>query len=256
MVKRNNLDRSSLQIVESLKYQLHLRGLGYKDLAVVWGVSLSSVKRLMTSDQLSLQRIELACELMNLSLGDFFKQISFERKSEIFYLSKEQELGLSEDPELLHYFLLIEEGWMPSEILKQYSVSQSKNVKILSQLEKLGLIELHPQNRIKRIHLGQLRFRVDGPIGKKLEQESKTQFLQSEFRGDESYYTFIHVNFIPGAAQKLKIKMAEIAKELISDSDQHRKHPNSKSFGMMVALRPWNTPLTQALKKRKASIDL
>lgn len=254
-MKSKSLSRSSLQIVESLKYQLHLRGLGYKDLARAWGLSESSVKRLMTSDQLSLEKIDKACELLQISVGDFFKQISFDKKSELYYLTPDQEQALANEPEVLHYFLLIEEGWMPSEIVKQYSISSVKNTKILTHLEKLGLIELLPQNRIKRSYVGQLSFRLEGPIGQRLEQESKSSFLQSDFKSEGQIYTFIHLNFIPGDAAKLKQKMSEMTRDLIRESDYNRKHPNAKSFGLMMALRPWNTPLTQALKRRKNRLD-
>lgn len=247
---------STALVVQSLKTHLKLRGLTYGALAKTWKVSLSSVKRIMSGPELSIARIESACELMHLSVGDFFKQIQFDHSSELFYLTTAQENHLSQDLEALHYFLLLHEGWSPSEIFKEYSLTQAKNIRLLNFLEKIDLIEVHPNNRIKRKYVGQLRLHKDGPLGKQLAKLVKTQFLESNFAQGSDLFTFLNLNFVPGDVQKLKARFLEMAKELSLQSDENRRHPNSQSCGLMIALRPWSSPFSQALKKRKHHFTL
>lgn len=245
-------NNNSKIIVDSLKSQLKARGLSYKNLAAVWKISESSVKRVMSSDEVSLARIEKACKYMDLSMGDFFTQINFEKHSGIFHLSNEQELKLSKDPEALHYFLMLNEGWNPTEIIREYSIPAEKNIRILNLLEKWGLIELHPHNKVKRKFLGNLRFKKEGPLGRQLEKIVRTEFLNSNFqKEEEEYFTFIHLNFIQGDLPKLKIQFMEMFKELIAQSEENRNHPNAQSYGLIMATRPWQSPFTKVFSKRK-----
>lgn len=239
------------RIIESLKTHLKLRGLSYRDLAQAWGLSESSVKRIMSSPEVSLERIESACRLMDLPMGDFFKQINFEKEAGLVYLTHEQEMRLSKDPEALHYFLLLNEGRTPSEITREYSVSSEKSIRILNLLDKWQLIELHPQNRIKRKVLGNLRFRKNGPLGKHLEAIVRSEFLQSTFEKEDEYFTFLHLNLIPGDLAKLKIRFLDFFNEMIAQSDELRDHPNVQTYGLILATRPWDSPFTKILGRRR-----
>ncbi len=238
-------------IIENLKSHLKLRGLSYSDLAKTWKLSVSSTKRIMASEDISLSKIETACELMNISVGEFLQRIPFEKSSELFYLTPEQENRLVKDPEALHYFLLILEGFSPTEILRDYTVSAEKNIRILNQLEKWGLLEVQSKNRIKRKFDGQLRFRKDGPLGQHLESLMKTKFFETRFNENDDFFTFLNLNFVPGGPQKLRQKLLQISKELMAESDSHRNHPNAKDFGLVIGLRPWESPFTKAFSKRK-----
>ncbi len=238
-------------IIDSLKDQLKLRGLSYKDLGLKWDLSESSVKRVMTSDKIDLSRIESACSLMDLQVAEFFKQVPYDKKSNLIYLTNEQEARLAKDPEALHYFLLIQEGRLVSEIIRVYSITAEKNIKILNQLERWGLIELHPHHKIKRLYLGQLRFKKEGPLGRQLERIAKTEFLDANFEKEANYFTFLHLNLKPGDALKIRLKFTEIFRELVAESETSISHPNFEDYGIMMALRPWQPPFTQVLVKRK-----
>jgi transcriptional regulator with XRE-family HTH domain len=243
--------RSSETVIESLKANLKIRGLSYRDLAKAWDISQSSVKRIMSSTEISLDRVEKACDLMDLSLGDFFHQIRFESRTDFFYLTPEQETKLAKDAEGLHYFLLLQHGWKPSEIIRRFSIPADRNVRLLNQLEKIGLIEVLPQGKIKQKYLSQLRFRKEGPIGKLLEKQVKTEFLESSFARTDEYFTFLTLSYSPSMSAKLKMRLTEISKELVADSDQQRSHPNSQEYGLVIAMRPWKSPLLKALVPRK-----
>lgn len=242
-------------IIESLKDQMKLRGFSYKDLALKWGVSESSVKRVMSSKEILLSRIEQACEMMDLPVADFFKQVPYEKQNDILFLTPEQEIRLSKDPEATHYFLMLQQGKSVTDIIREYSLSEEKNIKILNQLEKWGLIEVHPHHRIKRHYMGQLRFRKEGPLGKQIEKAVRNQFLDNEFTREDQYFTFLNLNFKPGDSMKLRLKFQEIFKELVTDTEQNLFHPNQQEFGLMMAIRQWSSPLMQSLKKRKVMKD-
>lgn len=243
-------------IIESLKDHLKLRGFSYKDLAKKWRVSESSVKRVMSSKEILLSRIEQACEMMDMAVADFFKHVPYRQQHDILFLTVEQELLLSKDPEATHYFLMLQQGQSVTDIVREYSISQEKNIKILNRLEKWGLIEVHPNHRIKRNYLGQLRFRKEGPLGKQIEKAARTQFLDNEFSKEDQYFTFLNLNFKPGDSVKMRIRFQEIFKEVVTETEQNLIHPNQQEYGVMMAMRQWPSPLMQALKKRKNNVKI
>lgn len=248
------MESNTSLIIENLKAHLKLRGLTYSDLAKTWKLSVSSTKRIMASEDISLAKIDSACELMNIPVGEFLQQIPFGKSSELFYLTPDQENRLVKDPEALHYFLLIIEGFSPTEIVRDYTISAEKNIRILNQLEKWDLIEVQTKNRIKRKFTGQLRFRKEGPLGKHLETLMKTKFFETPFNQNDDFFTFLNLTFIPGGPQKLKQKLLQISKELMAESDSHRNHPNANTFGLVIGLRPWESPFTKAFNRRRKQV--
>lgn len=245
------MESNTSLIIESLKSHLKLRGLAYTDLAKSWKLSVSSTKRIMASEDITLSKIESACELMNIPVGEFLQQIPFLKNSELFYLTPDQENKLVKDPEALHYFLLVTEGFNPTEIIRDYTISAEKNIRILNTLEKWGLIEVQAKNRIKRNFTGQLRFRKEGPLGKHLETLMKTKFFETQFNQNDDFFTFLNLTFTPGAPQKLKQKFMQLSKDLVAESENHRNHPTTTEFGLVIGLRQWESPFTKAFARRK-----
>lgn len=245
------MESNTSLIIENLKSHLKLRGLTYADLAKVWKLSVSSTKRVMASNDISLSKIESACALMHISVGDFLQQVPFQKNSELYYLTPDQENKLVKDPEALHYFLLIEDGFSPTEIIRDYTVTAEKNIRILNLLEKWQLLEIVGKNRIKRTFAGQLRFRKDGPLGKHLESLMKTKFFETQFNQNDDFFTFLNLTFTPGGPQKLRQKLLQLSKDLVAESENHRNHPNASEFGLVIGLRPWESPFTKAFSKRR-----
>jgi transcriptional regulator with XRE-family HTH domain len=238
-------------IIENLKSHLKLRGLTYVDLAKAWKLSVSSTKRVMASEDITLSKIDTACELMNISVGEFLQQIPFEKDSELFYLTPDQENKLVKEPETLHYFLLLAEGFSPTEIIRDYTISSEKNIRILNQLERWNLLEVQSKNRVKRKFEGQLRFRKEGPLGKHLENLMKTKFFETQFNQNDDFFTFLNLAFTPGSPQKLKQRLLQLSKDLVAESENHRHHPSTTEFGLVIGLRQWESPFTKAFSRRK-----
>ncbi len=57
-------------LFENLKNELKTHGLTYQDVADYLGLTLSSVKRLFASEDISLQRLDKICELIGIDLED------------------------------------------------------------------------------------------------------------------------------------------------------------------------------------------
>jgi hypothetical protein len=242
-------------IIESLRQQLKARGYTYSDLAAHWKLSLSSVKRIMSGDDLSLQKIESACSLMSLPVADFYEQVQFSRNMDFVYMSVKQEEFLSKDARLLHFFMLLQESWNVSKILKTFSITQTDIQKYLIALDKNKLIQLLPHNKVKRLFNTQLRFRRDGPLAQQLRTRVKENFLESDFNKDNEHLSVLNISLTPNDFAELKSQFLKISRELSAQSDSRPFNPSAQEFGLIMALRPWTAPFMQALKIRNSVAD-
>ena len=91
------------QIVAELKRALRSTGHTYADVAKALGLSVASVKRLFSTEDLSLQRVDQICELVGLSLRDILER-ALERSDPIDQLTLAQESQVIADPSFHNWF--------------------------------------------------------------------------------------------------------------------------------------------------------
>ncbi len=60
------------QISQVLKQQLRQHQITYKQVAGALGMSEANIKRMFANDNFSMSRLEQICQLVNLTLSDFF----------------------------------------------------------------------------------------------------------------------------------------------------------------------------------------
>jgi transcriptional regulator with XRE-family HTH domain len=136
------------KLLSTVKRILKSKGLTYKDISKEIGMSESSIKRLFSEHTFSLKRFEQICDLLEISFYELSK-ISLNIESTHSVMSYEQKLILSEKPRLMIFFYLLLNGRAPDSIVRDYKISKQESVKYLLELDKLKLIELHPENKIR-----------------------------------------------------------------------------------------------------------
>jgi len=158
-------------VVETLKKVLKVKKITYKSLADELGMSESGVKKLLTSKDISLTRVEQITRLIGLSLADLF-QIADEAEVKNVRLSPKQENALFENNLLfrVYWFLAVEEKTLDA-IKKSEKLTNDQLQRNLLKLENLDLIKIGKNNRIASVHKGLFRWASDGPLVKKLNNE-------------------------------------------------------------------------------------
>lgn len=239
------------QFLGSLKRSLKAKNILYRDLAETLNLSESSVKRILSSKSLSLERLEEICKATDLSFAEICRNAQFEEEGHVFNLNAEQEFALAENPRLLHYFVLLHEGKKPQKIEKEYELNSTEAKKMQLQLDRLGLIELYPKDRVKIKGSGALRFRRDGAVGKAMFTFTKNHYLNYEFNGELDFIRFSLVGLDQKSLNKFKAKIEKMNLEIqeeakfISDNDKE-----SEDIGILFAFRPWQYSDMGALKKK------
>jgi len=215
------------------------------------GVSESSVKRLLGSKKIGLDRIEKICEATGISFSEVCKLAEWQDEDPFLTLTFEQEKTLSESPRLLHYFTLLTDGYKPQQIEKEFQISPAESKKFLFTLDKCNLIELHPKDKVKLIKNGLFRFRREGPVGKMVFQQLKEGYLYSDFKAADEFLRFGMRRLSGAALGKLKLKIEKIFLELEEEAHYEMQiESNEKEYGVLFAFRPWHYSIMNVLKKR------
>ena len=173
-------------VVSTLKKILKVKKITYKSLADELGMSESGVKKLLTSKDISLTRVEQITRIIGLSLADLF-QIASEEDVKNVKLSPKQESALFENNMLfrVYWFLAVEEKTLDA-IKKSEKLTADQLQRNLMKLENLDLIKIGKNNRVASVHKGLFRWASDGPLVKKLNNEWSENTLRKVLSGKNS----------------------------------------------------------------------
>ena len=231
----------SNQWVDTLKRCLKARGLTYKDVAQALHLSEASIKRLFSERSFTLQRLEQICRMMDMSFSDLARVNDRKYLERQTTLSIAQEAALAEDPVLLCYFYLLLNGWGVDRIAKRFDLNEPRQVRMLVKLDKLGLIELLPGNRVRLLTARRIQWRKDGMIRRMYERDVKLAFLQHSFSEDHSHFGFESAELAPESARMILRKLTNLSLEFdeLAELDVNLKPDQKRGYGLMVALRPW-----------------
>lgn len=236
----------------ALKRSLKAKNVLYKDLAKALKLSESSVKRILASKSLSLERLEAICNATDISFAEVCRAANFEEGTHAWMMNDEQEKALAENPRLLHYYMLLHDGKTPQKVEKEFEISSAEAKKFLFQLDRLNLIELHPRDRVKIKRRGSLRFRREGAVGRVLFAQTKSHYLNYEFGNIENdFIRFSLLHLSVAALAKFRTKLERLTLEIQEESRFEKDTSGPlKDIGILLSFRPWQYSYMDSLKKR------
>ena len=138
-------------LIEALKRLLKARSVTYAELAQRIGVSEASVKRMFSQKQFTLQRLDQIL----VAIGSDFQQLALAVQSAqaaptlITGLTYAQEKEIIEDTRLFVVAVSALNLLPLEQIVAIYDISEAQAVKYLLRLDKIGFLELLPNNRVK-----------------------------------------------------------------------------------------------------------
>ena len=237
-------------LVTTLKQVLKQQRITYADIAVRLEMSEANVKRMFSNKHFTLQRLEQICHMMNMELGDLFQYYEESRQS-ITSLTEEQEEELVSDVKLLLVAVCVRNHMSFDEIIQSYKVTETECIRYLAKLDRLKLIDLLPNNRIKlRIDEG-FRWLPKGPIERFFEKQVQSQFLKSSFSADGDQRIFLSGLLSDASREIMLQKIQHLAKEFV---DLHKKDArlpldSRYSIGLLLAMREWEFAVFSPLRK-------
>ena len=230
----------SKHIIQTLKKLLRSKGVTYSRLAKVLELSEASVKRIFSEETFSLDRLGKICNVLGITIHDLANLANKNGRENIYCYTLEQERFFCNNLSCLAFFDMLLNLGSVKNIQKKFKVSQKKISFYLSSLEKLGLIERHPYDRVKLLVSNNVQWIRNGPLRKKLFDLAKAEFLNNEFDEKNSFYKFITAQISKSTHRKLLVKLDELTKELIRESELEKEvGVNVEDIGLILCSRPW-----------------
>jgi transcriptional regulator with XRE-family HTH domain len=232
--------RQTIAIHAALKRLLKSRGRTYAEAASVLELSEASVKRLFASSELSLERLERLCDWIGVDIADVV-ELSKSEQPLLTQLTPEQERELQVDASLLLTAYLVLNRWSEGEILETFHFTKPELTLLLIRLERLGLIELMPFERIKLRTARNFSWRKDGPIQRYFAERVLPEFLATRFEDPGERMQFIGGMLSRASIRKLHEAIDGLAVRLDELVAQDLALPTSERHGvsLFIGLRPW-----------------
>jgi len=126
-------------------------------------ISEATVKRIFATKNCTLERLDEICELLQVDLAELARGAPRDDKL-INRLTPEQEQELMAEPALLLVAICAIQQMRVDEMVGLYDLDEAQCVKLLLRLERIGILEVHENNRIRLRLARTFAWNSDGPI--------------------------------------------------------------------------------------------
>ncbi|RYE80008.1 MAG: transcriptional regulator, partial [Oxalobacteraceae bacterium] len=179
------------QLLTTIKRQLKLQGRTYRDVAAALRLSEASVKRLLTSETLGVDRLVEIGNMLGFTLAELTQEAALS-ESRLRTLAPAQEKELVSDTKLLLVAVCALNHWTLQDMLGVYRLSEAECLQKLLHLDRLHLIGLMPGNRIRLNVARDFDWLPDGPIRQFFRTQGLDDFLGSRFDKADESLAFTH----------------------------------------------------------------
>jgi transcriptional regulator with XRE-family HTH domain len=229
-----------VQLVATIKRQLKAQGLTYKEVGRALKLSEASVKRIFASERFTVSRLAQVSQLLGFTLAELLQE-STSSLPPLETLTHEQESQLIADDKLLLVAVCSLNHWSLADILGVYQITKFEAVKRLRILDRMGIIELLPGDRIRRRAKRDFDWIPDGPIRSFFSKQGLSDFLTGPFDPADESLDFAHGMLTPSAQAELKLELRRLRNKLVSLHEQSIPSPlpEKDGIGLLLAIRQW-----------------
>ncbi|MES2355519.1 MAG: helix-turn-helix transcriptional regulator [Pseudomonadota bacterium] len=240
------------QLLVTLKRQLKGQGLTYSDVAAALGISEPSMKRLFTNGRFTLERLAEVSKLLDMTLAELLQEAD-SSEPKLHHLDVTQEVELVSDSKLLLVAACVLNHWTLADIVDAYRLREAECIKRLLRLDRLRLIDLLPNNRVRLRVARDFHWLPNGPIRRFFKEQGQPDFLASDFNGPRESLTFVHGMLTDSAAvqwqthlRRLRQTFAELHEESLSAPLAQRR-----GTGVLLATREWEPQVFALLRRTR-----
>jgi transcriptional regulator with XRE-family HTH domain len=237
-------------LIATLKRLLKAEGITYARVAAHLALSEATVKRQFSLQSFSLQTLEAICDLLRIELAEL-AQAAARNQPELHKLSPAQEKELVADPGRLLTAVCVLNHWSAARIVETYKISQAQCVAYLVQLDRLGLIHLMPENRVKLRIARDFAWLPDGPIQHFFQDRIQSDFLNGSFDRPGQQLRFHHAMLTAEASARLQQRMQRLLREFAELHEDSKNAPDAQRYGtsLLMAVKPWEPQVFEALRR-------
>lgn len=227
-------------LVEALKSALKSSRMTYANVAAGLGLSESSVKRKFSRHEFSLSEIDRICTLCSMDISDLVKLME-QQHGRLHALTVDQEREIAADIGLLVVTVCALNRWSFDNIIEFYVFEELELVQMLARLDRLRLIELQPNNRIKLLVAPNFGWLPNGPIEQVFLKVIQQDFFAARFGQEDHELIVLNGMLAPASNAEFRKKMERLAREfeLLNLEDTGETFETRRGYTVVLALRDW-----------------
>lgn len=240
-------------LIGALKNVLKARGMTYARLGIGLGLSEASVKRIFAERSFSLERFDQVCGLLGIQISDLARMVAHESEAPT-QLSAEQERKLVADPRLLLIAVHAVNHWSLEQILDAFAFTKAECIRLLARLDKLGIIDLLPNNRIRVRVAPDFSWLPGGPIQQYFRAQLRNDFFNSRFDGAGEKMIMVSGMLSDASNTTIQQGMRRLGAEFTAAHHEDLALPLQQRTGtaLILAMRPWIPESFKACQKELA----
>jgi len=250
-----NTMAQAVEVVDLLKAALKARGITYAELARRVGQSEASVKRWFAQRNFTLARLDTVCEAVGVDFAELTG--GFDREARLISrLTVAQEREIVSEPKLFLAALSALNLLGFEDMLALYEFERAELIGLLARLDRIGFIELMPNNRIRLRVARTFSWTPNGPIMEAF-KDNVADFFASDFAGAGEAMFLLNGRLTPGARHALAERLKKLAREFAELHWDEGALPQSERqpVSLLLACRPWQVeairPFIRATPQRK-----
>lgn len=241
----------STELIAALKRLLKAQGKTYADVAQHLGLSEASVKRQFSRQSFSLRTLELICDLLQIELLEL-AQVAAQKQAGLSQLSEAQEAELVSQPKLALVAVCVLNHWPLQRIVSTYAISEAEAITHLLALDRLGMIRLLPENRVRLRITRDFAWRPGGPIHRFFRSRVQADFLDADFEQAGELLRFQQAMLSAADNLRLQQKVQRLLQEFTELHADGVATTGDERHGtaLLIALRPWEPDVFAALRRQ------
>ena len=173
-------------------------------------------------------------------------------------LTEEQERTLVSDPKLLLVGILAISYWSTGDILETFRIAKTELVRLLVRLDRMRIIDLLPEDRIKVRLARKFAWRKDGPIQRFFEARLQQQFFEASFNRPGELRAVAFGALTRRSNELLQQRLRALVDEFdaMVQDDKAFDHRLRRGTTMILAIRPWEpSQFTELRRRTGAALD-
>lgn len=240
---------SSGFVFDGLKMHLKARGMTYADVARSLKISEATVKRIFATRNCTLERLDSICDLLQVDMAELARGMPRESRL-VNRLSPRQEAELMSEPALLLVAICAMHQLRVEEIVELYKLDAAHCVKLLLRLEKIGILELHENNRIRLLLSRTFAWNPGGPIMQYLRSQAADYFNHA-FDRPGDVLRMVTARISAEARVALLRHVEHLEREYAEQHNADARLPLAQRppLSLLIAVRSWQPKLFKGFRR-------
>ena len=239
-------------LVDVLKRQLRARGVTYAQVARKLKLSEASVKRMFSKRDFTLRRLDEICQLTNADFSDLAR-ILHQEEPLLSQLSWDQEQEIVSNRKLFLVAVCALNHVTLEQMVAAYAIDKAECVQLLVKLDRLGFIQLQPNNRIKLLVSHNFSWLPDGPIQRFFNQQAHNEYFRSRFDRRHEYMLVVNGMLSRDSSAAMVARLKRVAREFseLHSDDARLRRGGRSAISLLVAIRHWELEAFTQLRRRR-----